>query len=203
MSPGRGIALVSVQTEIGRAGRFPDHHHVYFAQGVRMGGLGLETKVSGRFEIIFAFRPAVSRKAHIVEYIGRKYVVHDLYPPHQAKRNGNHSDNACDCEFGQAEFPGQFFFQPDRPYPYRQGRNVKHTDSQDSRHQFAQQFPYFAGIGGKQIEEHIRGDDRPAKQIQEHELERAQHIEPHQYPGRSARAAAYRHQCHVKGQWER
>ena len=66
-------------------------------------------------------------------------------------------------------------------------RDVENDDEYDRRPDVAQQLAGLGGVRRKEIREHVHRDDRPAEQIQQHDLERAENHQrkrtEHQQPG--------------------
>ncbi len=81
----------------------------------------------------------------------------------------------------------------------RSSGDVEQEYADDGRFQFAQQFERFAGVGGRDVEEHVHGDDRVAEQIEQYELEGAEDEQRKGAPERCAGFGGHGQQGHPDG----
>ena len=165
-----------------------------------MGGTRLEIEILRTLRIFHAPVPTLCRKDHVVKDIGREYFIHHPGMPRQSERHGDYGQDPGLDQMATAETSLEFFLQADRTHGQSQGGDIEYTHPEDGRKELAQQFPYFPRIGGKEVQEHVRSDDRAPEQVQQHHLESPQKEHREEDPGRSPRTTAQGHQRHVKSQ---
>ena len=200
------LAVVTVQLPVHRTRGFADDVDVYLAP--RCLGRARRTVgeiLRGLLEIVglAEFR---GTQVYVVEHVERE----DLVPQHvpvfahavgrpqrQHAQRHEHRPGQSDVHARGARY---LPFVPDFARGEPQQRQVHHADQDHGGVDVAQQLARFARVGRHQVGEHVRGDDRVAEEVQQHDLERAQENERERQPDHYARTAQRHAPHHVKSQ---
>ncbi len=189
---GRSLSRVAEQAPRRSPRSLADHHHVDFAAVRHAVARHAETKIAGSLGICVALRPTVERKTDIIDHVDGENMIADAEPRMAGIRDAGHSpaENQCGksperrptAERGRKPVPKQQ--RADSQYDQR---DVENDDEYDRGPDVAQQLAGLGGVRRKKIREHVHRDDRPAEQIQQHDLERAENHQrkrtKHQQPG--------------------
>ena len=103
---------------------------------------------------------------HAESRMGERRNEHENHAEHERRRRRP--------QRATAKNPAEPPFDNQRAHPQHQQRNIDHADEHDRRPDVRQQLAGLGRIGRKQVREHIHRDDRPAEQIQQYDLERAE-----------------------------
>ena len=204
--PGIGLPFVAVKLPAHGARRFTYNIYVNLASGRFGFAAGLVGEIRrGLFEVVglAEFRGAqvdvvghVERENFVAQHV--PLLAHMIGRP-QGQHAQRHERGARKADV-HARRARNVALVADLARREPQQRQIHHADQNDRRVDVAQQFTRLAGIGRHQIGEHVRGDDRVAEQIEQHDLERAEKDKGKSQPDHHAGTAQRHAPHHVEAQ---
>ena len=203
---GIGLPPVAVELPVHRARRLPYDIYVDLASRSFGRAFGLVGEALGGFVEVVRLAELRAAQPEVVHDVERENLVAQHVPLLADAVGGPQGQQAHGEErrTGQADVHARrardVAFVSDLAGREPQQRQVDDADQNHRRIDVAQQFARLARIGRQQVGEHVRGDDRIAEQVQQHDLEGAEEDERKGQPDHHARAPQRHAPHHVESQ---
>jgi len=200
------LAVVAVELPVHRARCLADDVDIDFAPGgLRRPPGGIAETLGTLLEVV-RFTELRAAQSEVVKDVQREDFVAQ-HVPVLARAVGGPEGQHSDCEDRRTGQPDvqprrarNVAFEADLPGREPQQRQVHGANEHHGGVDVAQQLARLAGIGRQYVGEHVRGDDRIAEQVQQHDLEGTEEDERKGQPDHHARAAQRHAPHHVESQ---